>query len=383
MAKFLMGSSVSTFFAYQAAQGNFTGAGPPDYIDNMAWRQVYQPYSFRWTNPMTGKREWVSYRDLDPLAYVLGLGADFGASEEGKKALRELGDVLSLVADFTELSPYADPDATGEEAAKIVQAMSDLMTSRTYWMTAARFTEAITGKKEHQIRSALGNYVRSYTPRYAQQFRYHGDPYRRETRTADVNPLIRTARTALNDMRNTLSSTSRNLPPKMTEWGARNRVGGVVGPDLVSFIYAQEQQSDPVIREEARLGLSFPEMPWKVDQVRLGPWQRYHWGREAGLAAKAEMDQIVTDQKRVIPYTYWTGGRAKPMYWADMNDDERRAVMKGTVNKARSTAFDPAIYSANTPQGRIRKYKPGETGGLLPHMSPEKQAQIDRRRARP
>lgn len=377
MAKWLMGTAVSSFFAYQAAQGNFTGAGPPDYVDNMAWRQVYQPYSFRWTNPMTGKQEWVSYRDLDPLAYVLGIGADVGASEEGRKALRAVSDMMGVISDFTDLSPYLDPDETPDPVAKIIQAISDLATSRTYWMTAARVTEAISGKREHQIRQATGTMVRSWVPRYLQQFRYNEDPYRRETRTSDENALLRQARTALNELRNTVASKSRNLPPKRDVWGARDRVGGVAGPDLVSFVYSQEMQSDPVRREQVRLGLSFAQIPWKKEAVRLGPWQRDHWARTAGRAAHTQMTQLVTDQATANPRKHWKGGRDAQLRWSQMNDDERKAVMKGTVLEARRMAFNPVIWA----QGPLKLHVPGV--GLLPHMPEEKRRQILRRRARP
>lgn len=362
LAAMVMGNAVATWVAYQAAQGLFTGGGPPDWNDQQAWRQVHSPYSMRITNPVTGKDEYVSIgQAIEPLGVTMGFGADLGTNQEFQKVMLSVMETIGVVADFTEIAPYADPDQSEAIAAEIVSSISKMMLDRGYWTGLSNALQAASGG-ESEVRRFTTSYTKSYTPRWLQQFRYQDDPVRRETYASEYEGMFsREFHTNLNALRDTIATTSRNLPPKRDDWGKPVRVGGALGPDIISTYYVKEMQEDPVRQEQVRLGMSFGNFPRVVDGYRLGPWQRDHWQRVSGNVAMdgitintkrgpvryEGMRDIVLDRVPVDPTSFGSPDGLRPpgtkgmmpKYWSDMSDEERSWVMKRTVSQARSLVW--------------------------------------------
>ncbi len=74
--KIIFGSATILLTASMALNGKITGSAPTDPQERKALTQSgWQPYSFVVTNP-DGSKKYISYKKIEPLASILGLGAD-------------------------------------------------------------------------------------------------------------------------------------------------------------------------------------------------------------------------------------------------------------------------------------------------------------------
>jgi hypothetical protein len=78
-AKMYIGGAIIGMSSMLALNGNITGSAPTDEILRKTLTQSgWQPYSFVITNP-DGSKKYISYKRVEPLASIIGLGADIAS----------------------------------------------------------------------------------------------------------------------------------------------------------------------------------------------------------------------------------------------------------------------------------------------------------------
>jgi hypothetical protein len=312
-------------------------------------------------DPDTRQDQWVSYLPVEPGMMSAGLGAAMGENPEGRKAMDTIANWFGLTTDYAEMMTGVDPfladdrELVDDLARPLLAATSQIIRSKLFWASAARWMEAATDPTR-SMKSAVNNAQSMLVPRMVSQFRYIDDPFLRE-----VEPALLDARARLDAWRNRLAATSTQLPPRRDDAGRPIRTGGALGSDYVSPFWVKPEEHDPVLREQARLGVAFAATPWKNQQtggVALDPWTRDFVIKTTGEQWHATMARIVADEVRVNPARQAGGGklraamaelpamrerglgiRDKGLLWSEMNEHEQRRVMK----RVRDEVSDPIM----------------------------------------
>lgn len=280
IARMAVGTAVGVTAISMAARGLITGGGPSDPQEKaLLYATGWQPYSFK-----VGDM-YYSYARIEPLGTILGIPANlYEASQDDKNE------------GFT--------DAAGMFVASLAKNMAS-KTSLTGLMDLVQAVEDPDRYGKQYVEKLGGTIIPSGVAQYART----QDPYLRET--AD---FVETLKSRVPGLRETLL-------PKRDIWGEPIKLGGGLGPDLVSPIYESRIKNDPVTRELITLGIT-PSQPDKmIKGADLSPALYDEYQMVAGRLAKTTLDGIVGQ----------TG-------WTDQPAFVRREVITNTMERTRRMA---------------------------------------------
>lgn len=258
-ARIMLGTGLAFTVASLAAEGKVTGGGPMD--DNarrLLQADGWQPYSVKVGD------EWVSYQRLDPLSTTVGIAADFIEKQEAMTDSQRENAAVLLVA-------------------SVMQNLSD----KTWLSGISSIVEALDDP-QRSLGSVAGRTVGSMAvPAIVAQ-------------TARANdPIIREARTLLDNVKSRVPGLSSDLPARRDVFGnARRREN--IGPDLLSPFPASRAKNDPIIRELQALGsrLSPPARNLRNVQTgkreRLTPREYSEYAALAGNLMRQGLEDLVT-----------------------------------------------------------------------------------------
>jgi hypothetical protein len=243
---------------YLWSNGWITGSGPADQgqRDIMA-RQVdangdpvWQPYSLRVTDPLTGRHSFVSYERMAPLSNVLG-----------------------TLTDLLELSAQAPKNSTWDAQIEgliggAMYAMSKNWTNQSFLVNVTNLLDALTtkdtnvGKAQHFIEQFSAGFVPTGLKQGANLLGA-GDPYMRE-----INGVM-------DAIKNKIPGMSQSLPKK-TSWLTGQPVKtpeGFLAPAELSPFTEATQSNDKVLNELVRIGYNERPPSNTIGNVKLTPQQ--------------------------------------------------------------------------------------------------------------
>jgi hypothetical protein len=238
LARAGMGTATVGLVAAAAASGSITGGGPsnPDarkILEATGW----QPYSFRYENPVTGEVTYQSYSRAEPFAYLVGATAD----------------TVELLA----YSDYEDELKTEEEQkrlmiAALVAGVANNTMNKTFMQGVADFTEAMSDPSRYFVNYAerTGMALLPYSS-FRRQLGQMQDPIVREAWT-----MSEKARAASG-----IPGFSEDAPPRRDIFGEpiQYKGGSLVG--IMSPFPDTKAKDDPILREIAAV----------MDETRVVP----------------------------------------------------------------------------------------------------------------
>lgn len=216
-----IGTSAMLAFVDMSIDGKITGSGPdPGTSEYEALRRTgWRPYTIRIGN------KWVSYRGVDPITSVMGMGADIG--------------------DYVR---YADDDLNSAEAIKDMMAigvfsMADNVLDRSFLKGLADTISAVTDPERYGP-SWIDSFASSFIPRGLTEVRNVADT------------TVRDARTMMDSFKNRIPWLSMTVPEKRDEWGRTISMNSGWGKayDAMSPFYASEAKAEPIDEELIRQG---------------------------------------------------------------------------------------------------------------------------------
>jgi hypothetical protein len=244
---------------YLWSNGWITGSGPADQgqRDIMANQRdangdpVWQPYSVRVTDPVTGRHTFVSYQRMAPLANVVG-----------------------TLTDLFELLHQAPRNDTWDAQAEnliggAMYAMSKNWTNQSFLVNITNFLDALTtkdtnvGKAQHFIEQFAAGFVPSGLKPVGNLLDVGDDPYMRE-----INGVM-------DAIKNKIPGLSTTLPPKIS-WISGQPVktpDGFLLPGDMSPFAEGRQSNDPVLNELVRIGYNQRPPQDTIGNVKLTPEQ--------------------------------------------------------------------------------------------------------------
>ena len=206
-----MGSATMMTVAGFVAAGQITGAGPNDPGLRAAMRRTgWQPYSIKIGDT------YYSYQGAEPFSSVMGIAAD--ASE------------LSL-------SSFLDGDSADKVAMAAVGALSYNMTNKTFMQGFSSLVGALQDPKRYGG-SMVDGYIRSIVPRIVAQTE------------KQVDPIARSSRTIIENIKSQIPGFSSTLPAKRNFWGHKILLSPSWGPDMLSPIYASTIEPNPAANDK-------------------------------------------------------------------------------------------------------------------------------------
>jgi hypothetical protein len=285
LAKISLGSGLSTAAVVAALRGRITGSGPTDPRERAALLQSgWQPNSIRIGN------KWVSYSRFDPVSTLIGVAADF--AEAGKWATNKEADEVAL--------------NLGLSIAKNI-------TNKT-WLSGLSDAFDVLSDPER--------YGKSYVQKLAGSMAV---PALFSQTAQALDPNLRNARTIMDAIKARVPVLSQSVPVRRNVWGDPVSNGDAIGPDILSAFYATSISSDPLNQEIARLRapLTLPQRA-----VTIG-------GQRVPLDAN-QYDELV--QLSGKPAHQYLSEQMKTSDWKTMSDEERRQLVKDTLEDFRATA---------------------------------------------
>ena len=215
IARMSLGSGAALVMGGLAAQGHISGAGPADPGMQANLRaQGWRPYSIRVPGSVTDERplgEWVSYMAFEPFTTTLMIGAD--ASE--------------LMMDGT-----LDEATYQEIAGHVAAVFAHQLTDKTFMSGFSNLVSTLQDPTRY-AGSTLDNFIRSGVPRVVAQVKKSGVPG-----VLEGDPVVRNARTALDQIKSQIPGFSETLPPRRNHFGQVRVLDGSRGPDLLSPFYS-------------------------------------------------------------------------------------------------------------------------------------------------
>jgi hypothetical protein len=269
-ARGLVGSSLAAGIAYLAANNLVTGGGPVDLkkretLESTGW----QPYSVKIGD------HYISYRRLEPVGLVMALVAD---AVHGMKA--------------------GDPEVVSQS--KVDTAVSHIARSLqdvAFVPTLASLSEAITNPGA-RVQNFIARQVASFVPALVKDAAQANDrTVRKPTGT------IQTIESRIPELTNRVPAV---VDVRGQEVKRPSSAVGGANPFPVS-----KANSDPVLKELARLGISTSQAPASVKRrgqtIQLSDTQRQKLTEQEGQELYTRLSKIVS-------------GKA----WNSLNDDARR-----------------------------------------------------------
>lgn len=164
-SKTALGSLVLGYLASKVIEGKITGAAPSNLTPDMKeiWKQQNQEYSILLgTNP-DGSKEWASYTNEEPLAWLLGATAD----------------MVPAIAQF-------DNNESGAAAYTLASAFAKQIDHQPMWVAVNNIAEAIKntegGKASQRFGAVLGRTAAGFLiPSTISNYGGEKDPIKRQT----------------------------------------------------------------------------------------------------------------------------------------------------------------------------------------------------------
>jgi hypothetical protein len=309
--KIAMGLSVLGTAIGLHSAGMITGQGARDEKER-ALKQAtgWQPYSFRIKIPGTDKYQYISYQRFDPLATFFGIVADF--------------------ADKATEDPAGSRDSVNFIASAIGVALSKNITSKSYLTGIEQVMDAIN-QPDRKMSQFLGTRLGSLVvPSVVGQTIPMGDPIMREARTLMDNVLKR------------VPGVSQRLDPKRNILGEEIKRPEAVGPDYISPLFVSTEKKDKVMDELANLKYSFSLPP----VVEKGGIDLYSYKNASGQSAYdryLELTGKVTIGRKTLREALakvinTRSYQALPADAVEGLDSPRIAELRRVISKYRATA---------------------------------------------
>lgn len=262
-ARGLLGSSIAAGIAALALQGYVTGGGPVDFRKKQTLEATgWQPYSFK-----IGDR-YVSYHRFEPLGLVMGLVAD---TVHGAK-LGDSDEVTQSKADTA--------------VAHIERNASDL----PFLYGLSSIVDALKDTSGKRIDNFIGRQVASFIPAAVANIAEGTD---RSVRHPDG--IVQTVESRIPGL-------TGSVPPSLDISGRRiQRPASALGG--ANPFPVTTANSDAVLKELARLGISTPQMPKTVKQ---GKTQIALTDIEAQALARQEGQLLYNTVQRAMSNQLWT-----------------------------------------------------------------------------
>ena len=253
LARLFLGTSAAAVFAHWTLQGSFTGAGPADrgMRDNLR-AQGWRPYSY--VVPGTKTKELpmgqhVSLTAFEPFSTLFMVSAD-------------MSEVM-MEGSLSEADRY---ELAGHMAAMFAHQLTD----KTMMAGFSNLISTLNDPTRY-AGSTLDSFIQSAVPRVVAEAKKQGVPF-----LADADPVVRNAKTALDQIRANVPGWSKSLPPRRNVFGQVRILDGKLGPDMISPIYSSaigpnEFNPDPEFNQKvvevsqvfADVGYN-PKMPSKM-----------------------------------------------------------------------------------------------------------------------
>ena len=215
VARLSIGTLASVAFATWTLQGNFTGAGPADrgMRENLR-AQGWRPYSY--VVPGTKTKELpmgqhVSLTAFEPFSTLFMVSAD-------------MSEVM-MEGSLSEADRY---ELAGHMAAMFAHQLTD----KTMMSGFSNLISTLNDPTRY-AGSTLDSFIQSGVPRVVAEAKKQGVPF-----LADADPVVRNARTALDQIRANVPGWSKSLPPRRNVFGQVRILDGKLGPDMISPIYS-------------------------------------------------------------------------------------------------------------------------------------------------
>lgn len=237
-SRMAIGTMSIMFSVDLAMKGQITGSGPSNSAEKQNWRrQGFQPYSIKMGN------RWYAYNRMDPIGYLLGIGADIGE--------------FTLNAEFDE-----ETGAELQEAlAAAVFSIAEGATSKSYLQGVSMLAEAIA-EPDRRAATYVERFASSFVPSIV-----------RETARFD-DPVMRVPHDIISAMKNRVPGFSDDLPLRRDVWGREISYESGLGKayDAVSPIYASQHKPEPIDEAMAEHGffIGMPSKALTVDGERVG-----------------------------------------------------------------------------------------------------------------
>jgi predicted kinase len=253
IARMAMGSMISAFAVYLAAQGLLTGGGPDDPRERaLLYATGWQPYAFK-----IGK-EYYSFQRFEPLSTLLGVAAD-----------------------AYELYGKATEEDEANVAALMVGSIARNLTNKTFLRGVSEMVEAWQDPERYGYQW-WKNMSGTVVPTAVAQAARANDPYLREART-----VLDNIKSRIPGLRETLKKRY-----EMTT-GEAIKSEGAWGPDVVSPIYKGVVKDNKVARELIRLKMS-PGGPGRsISGVDLSPDQYEAYQVAAGKLVNQMVSRVI------------------------------------------------------------------------------------------
>lgn len=229
--KMTLGTLATMYSIDMGMRGQITGGGPSSPSERANWaRQGFRQYSAKIGDT------WVAYNRLDPLGYLLGMGAD--------------------IAEYVNNADMSDPDLMFEESQEAVSAavfsIVENITSKSYMQGLANLTEAINDPKRFASRYFEGLFS-SFVPSVVGEIARQQDP------------VMRVSHDMVTAFKRRLPGYSDDLPPRRDLWGREQRYESGLGTtyDTLSPLYAHTPNPEPIDKAMQRDGW-YAGMPSKI-----------------------------------------------------------------------------------------------------------------------
>jgi hypothetical protein len=254
IARLALGSGIAMVVASWALQGILTGSGPDDPDEKKTWLVNNQPYSIKIGDT------WYSYQRLDPFGMIIGVTAD----------LVSLGEAVAR----------ADAEKVGT---MVVGSISENLLDKTWLSGLSDLIEAIQDPDrygEYYLRRMAGTIIPNLSAQVAQM----------------VDPVMREARSVVDNIKTRIPGAGRSLPPRRDIFGEPIRREGSFGPDLLSPIYIKTDSKDPVAKAMTEVGYT-PGMPSRrINRHELTPQQYSEYSELAGKEAHRRLLPIINNR---------------------------------------------------------------------------------------
>lgn len=237
LAKLSLGTASILYAIDMGMRGQVTGSGPENRAEMQNWRrQGFQPYSVK-----IGDR-WVAYNRLDPLGYLIGMGADIAEYVNNAEGEEQMGAEVQ------------------EAMAATVFSLVENMTSKSYMQGLANLMEAINEPER---------FAPAYFERLAGSFIPSG--------VAEVaryqDPVMRVSHDIITAMKRRLPGYSEDLPPRLDLWGREVNYESGLGKiyDAASPLYVSNFDPEPIdeAMERDAWYASMPSKTFIIDGERI------------------------------------------------------------------------------------------------------------------
>lgn len=287
IARFTMGGMYFGLAFYLASLGLISGNGPEDYKKRKMMGEVdgWQQWSYRF-----GQHDrWISYNRLDPVGFVLGLGAQAYEIYHHGQGIASPQDLWNVaMAGILGTYKYTE-DRT-------------FMTGYNQIMKAIHPASSAYDEPENIPKHPLTRYLK----RQAASFM----PFYSLSRSVarEMDPVMRQTQTLFDHFKANIPVLSKSLPPSLDFWGReRPRNGGWLFPDWMSPFHYGAERGDPVDKELARLvdevGMSVPSLGRYIQKdkitVKLVPEEHNRLIRVFAdtLKAKQRINELMATEK--------------------------------------------------------------------------------------